>query len=190
MENMSSNLLPVPARTLSAEIAMSDTLKSALAAAQKFVSMATAPNTRKAYRSDWADFTAWCAREHLAALPASPESVGLYLASLACTHKMSTIVRRVAAITKQHRNRGYESPASLKHSAVHDVIAGMRRKRGTRPEPKRALSTAQTTALAVAVLLGQFPDLWGMAGRGGWPKATRRSDFQAAVSFRLLTEGL
>jgi site-specific recombinase XerD len=138
-------------RTPDAGLAGSDNLKAAAAAAQEFARLATAPNTRKAYRSDWADFTAWCAREHLAALPASPVSVGLYLASLAGTHKMSTIVRRLAAITKQHRNAGYESPASLKHSAVHDVIAGMRRKRGTRPEPKRALSTDEFRRMVTAI---------------------------------------
>jgi integrase len=148
---MSSTLLPVPVNTPNASLAGSDNLKAAAAAAQEFARLATAPNTRKAYRSDWADFAAWCAREHIVALPASPVSVGLYLASLAGTHKMSTIVRRLAAITKQHRNAGYESPASLKHSAVHDVIAGMRRKRGTRPEPKRALSTDELRRMVTAI---------------------------------------
>jgi site-specific recombinase XerD len=148
---MSSTLLPALVSVPDAGLALSDNLKAAVAAAQEFARLATAPNTRKAYRSDWADFAAWCAREHLAALPASPESIGLYLASLAGTHKISTIVRRLAAITKQHRNRGYESPASLKHSAVHDVIAGMRRKRGTRPEPKRALLTDELRAMVTAI---------------------------------------
>jgi site-specific recombinase XerD len=147
---MLSTLLPVRVCTPDAGLADSDNLKAAARAAQEFARLATAPNTRKAYRSDWADFAAWCAAQHLDPLPARPESVGLYLASMADTHKMSTITRRLAAITKQHRNRGYDSPASMKHSAVHDVIAGMRRKRGTRPEPKRALSTDELRQMATA----------------------------------------
>jgi site-specific recombinase XerD len=100
--------------------------------------MASADNTLRAYTSDWADFAAWCGAQHLEALPARPETVGLYLASLAETHKPSTITRRLAAIAKQHRNAGLDSPASMRHSAVGDVVAGIRRKKGTRAEAKPA----------------------------------------------------
>ena len=62
---MTSHLLPVPATIPSAALPISDNLKSAARAAQKFASMATAANTRRAYRSDWADFARWCARERL-----------------------------------------------------------------------------------------------------------------------------
>lgn len=149
---MSSNLLPaVIPPPPSAALAMSDTLKSALKAAERFIGMATAPNTLKAYAADWADFVAWCEQQRLAALPARPETVGLYLASLADTRKVSTVTRRLAAIAKQHRNAGYESPASMKHSAVHDVIAGIRRERGTRPETKRALSTGELRRMVTAI---------------------------------------
>src|SRR5215472_11134812 len=102
---MSSHLLPagIPPSP-SAEIAVSDTLKSAFASAQRFASMATADNTQRAYTADWADFAAWCQAQHLAPLPARPETVGLYCAALADTHKLSTITRRLAAIAKQHRD--------------------------------------------------------------------------------------
>jgi site-specific recombinase XerD len=149
---MSSNLLPaVIPPPPSAELAVSDTLKLALEAARRFVSMATAPNTLKAYTADWADFAGWCAEQHLAALPARPETVGLYCATLAETHKASTITRRLAAIAKQHRNAGFDSPASMRHSAVHDVIAGIRRERGTRPDVKRALSTDELRRMITAM---------------------------------------
>jgi site-specific recombinase XerD len=149
---MSSTLLPaVIPPPPSADLAVSDTLKSALEAAQRFVSMATASNTVKAYSADWADFARWCATEHLQALPAQPETVGLYIASLADTHKVSTIARRLAAIAKRHRNAGFDSPASMKHSAVHNVISGMRRDRGTRPDAKRALSTDELRCMVTAI---------------------------------------
>jgi integrase len=84
-------------------------------------------------------------------LPARPEAVGLYCAALAETHKISTITRRLAAIARQHRNAGYDSPASMRHSAVGDVIAGMRRDRGTRPDQKRALSTDELRSMVKAI---------------------------------------
>ena len=40
------------------------------ARAREYVHQAKAPNTRRAYRSDWADFVAWCARYRRSPLPA------------------------------------------------------------------------------------------------------------------------
>jgi hypothetical protein len=148
---MSDSLLPVVIPSASTAIVpISDTLKSAFEAAQRFVAMATADNTLRAYTADWADFADWCARQQLASLPARPETVGLYCAALAEIRKISTITRRLAAIAKQHRNAGYDSPASMRHSAVHDVIAGMRRDRGTRRQSsRRSTSTISKTVTTV-----------------------------------------
>jgi site-specific recombinase XerD len=149
---MPNPLLPAPSSAApSAEVALSDTLKSAFEAAQRFAGMATASNTQRAYSADWADFAQWCGTQHLDALPARPETVGLYLASLAETHKVSTITRRLAAIAKQHRNAGLDSPASMRHSAVGDVVAGIRREKGTRPGAKRALSTEELRRMVTRI---------------------------------------
>jgi site-specific recombinase XerD len=149
---MPESLLPaVVPPPPSAAPALGATLKSAFEAAQKFTAMATSDNTRRAYTADWADFAAWCRAHHLDSLPARPETVGLYSAALAGTHKPSTITRRLAAIAKQHRNAGFDSPASMRHSAVGDVIAGIRRERGTRPGAKRALSTGELRRMVTAI---------------------------------------
>ena len=186
---MSSNLLPAPASaTTPAGIGIGDALKSAYEAAQKFADMATADNTQRAYTADWADFTQWCARQHLESLPARPETVGLYAAALAGTHKISTITRRLAAIAKQHRNAGYDSPASLRHPAVGDVIAGMRRDRGTRPDVKRALSTDELRRMVTA--LPATPH--GLRDRAlllvGFSGGFRRSEL-AAIDFSDVEDG-
>ena len=44
-----------------------------------------APATERAYAHDWADFAAFCARHGLAALPAAPQTLALYLKSLETT---------------------------------------------------------------------------------------------------------
>src|SRR5215472_12264188 len=185
-----SSLLPavIPPTTPATELVISDTLKSAAEAAQKFASMATADNTQRAYTADWADFAAWCAAQGLESLPAQPETVGLYCAALAETHKPATITRRLAAIGKQHRNAGYESPASLRNSAVGGVIAGIRREKGTRPDQKRALATDELRSMLTH--LPTTPQ--GLRDRAllliGFAGGFRRSEL-AAIDFSDVEDG-
>jgi Phage integrase, N-terminal SAM-like domain len=59
--------------------------------------------TRRAYRSDFEIFRAWCAERGVSVLPASPESVAAFLAHEAERQvRPSTIGRRVAAIRYAH----------------------------------------------------------------------------------------
>lgn len=51
--------------------------------ARGYVEAASSANTRKAYASDWKHFAAWCRRSGLAALPANPQTVGLYITACA-----------------------------------------------------------------------------------------------------------
>jgi len=54
--------------------------------------------TRRAYRSDWRIFSAWCVARGLEALPAAPETVARFLSAQANAGvKASTIGRRCAA---------------------------------------------------------------------------------------------
>ena len=52
-------------------------------AARGFAERAKAENTKRAYRADWRDFRSWCAEHGRDALPASPETVTLYIADRA-----------------------------------------------------------------------------------------------------------
>jgi site-specific recombinase XerD len=122
-----------------------------LDAAQKYVAMATSQNTLRAYRSDWADFSRWCEHERLRSYPATPAIVGLYVAALASKHKVSTITRRLAAISRYHRDRNRYNPASMKYSSVCEVIRGIKREKGVRVEPKAALSTDDLRRMVTAL---------------------------------------
>ena len=70
--------------------------------AEAFVRAAKAPSTLRAYRSDWDHFTGWCRQHTLCPLPASPETIALYLTALAATHRPATMTRRLTAISKAH----------------------------------------------------------------------------------------
>jgi hypothetical protein len=65
-----------------------------MAAALGFAEMEKAASTRRAYRSDWRCFSAWCTARGLDPLPASAETVARFLSAQATGGlKASTIGR-------------------------------------------------------------------------------------------------
>jgi integrase len=69
-------------------------------------------NTERAYRSDWADFSVWCAGRGICPLPAPPTEVTAYVADLATRLRATTVRRRLAAIAAYHRAAGLSSPTA------------------------------------------------------------------------------
>lgn len=95
-------------------------------AARDFVHEAVPENTRRAYRADWEQFVSWCASTGRTALPASTETVVLYVSALAATHRITTIRRKVAAISTAHQLAGQESPT--RHASLRLCLRGIARK--------------------------------------------------------------
>ncbi len=114
-----------------------------------YIAAATAPNTRRAYRSDWTDFVAWCERYDLTALPATPETVARYLSALAAVAKVSTVGRRLTAIAKAHRTAGHDSPT--KSEVVHLTMRGIRRTHGIAPTQKAPTLLVDLRAMVAAL---------------------------------------
>jgi site-specific recombinase XerD len=147
-------------------------------ATAEFLAAAKADATRRAYASDWRDFKFWCASNELDALPASPENVAVYLASLAKSgRKLSTIRRRCAAIAHMHQQAGHNNPAA--HTGVRSTLSGIARSLGSAPTKKSAL-----TAAVLATILRKIPnDLPGLRDRAliliGFAGALRRSELVA-----------
>ena len=108
-----------------------------LAAAEDYLSHQHAAATRRAYRADWQRFIDWCAARELATLPATPETVALFVASeSAAGRAVSTIGRRVAAIRLAHRAEQLEPPTN--HETVKAVLRGIRRKHRDRLKGQKA----------------------------------------------------
>jgi integrase len=122
-------IAPVPARALGA-------LREAARKADDFARAAKAENTKRAYRSDWRDFSAWCAAHGLAPMPARPSTLRLYLADLAGRAKVATVRRRLASVSKAHQVAGHPSPATAPE--VRETMAGIRRALGVAPTAKAA----------------------------------------------------
>jgi integrase len=146
-------------------------LERLIQTANRFIHAAKAPATVKAYRSDWRDFEDWCRQHRLAALPAKPDTVALYIADRAATLKSGTITRRLTSITKAHQAAGFaDSPASTRHITVGETLKGIRRTLGTAQKGKDPLLTRDIRRIVKACpnnLLGlrnQALALFGFAG--------------------------
>jgi hypothetical protein len=84
-----SALLP-PSATLS--------LANLIPQADAYAAEAKSPSTRRAYRTAWRQFSAWCEANALQQLPAAPEAVAVYLAHLAEKKRsVSTIDKALAS---------------------------------------------------------------------------------------------
>jgi len=115
-------------------------LEALAARAGEYVDAARAPATRRAYRSDWAKFTAWAESRGLATMPAAPATVALYLTDLAEVAKTSTVERRIASIAFARRAAEQLSPTD--DPTVKAVWAGIRRVHGTAEDQAAQASIA------------------------------------------------
>ncbi|MGH3826069.1 MAG: site-specific integrase [Pseudonocardiaceae bacterium] len=98
-----------------------------------YVAAARAPNTLRGYRSDWSEFTSWCAHGRLDPLPAAAATISGYLTELArAGAKVGTMSRRLSAIRFAHQLRDLPDPTT--GARVVAVWEGIRRTHGTPTE--------------------------------------------------------
>jgi site-specific recombinase XerD len=133
--------------------------------------------TRRAYRSDFAIFQAWCQERGVSALPASAASVAGFLAHEAGRGtRPSTIGRRVASIRYAHKLAGHAVPTD--DEGVKATVRGIRRSLGTSPR-KKAPATCET----IIAMVQTGNDLRGLRDRAllllGFAGAFRRSELVA-----------
>ena len=170
---MSSDLIPVSPSPNTQIGPLAEIAKRA----SEFAHQSKAANTIRAYASDWEQFDAWCKAHGQSSLPATPETVVLYVTDLATTHKTATITRRISAISQAHQIAGFETPAGS--ASVRLVMAGIRRTKGT-------AQTAKTPVLVddLRRMVSRLPDnLLGVRDRAlllvGFGGAFRRSELVA-----------
>jgi len=155
---------------VSGSVAVPDLVTQAAA----YAAATRAPGTLRGYATDWRHFVAWTEGHGVAALPAAPATVALYVTALASTHKPATITRRMAAISVQHQRTGLPSPTT--DPRVREILRGMR----------RTVGVAQRQAAPVTIgdlrrMIAHLPDT--TAGRRdrslllvGFAGALRRSE--------------
>ena len=89
-----------------------------------------ANNTVRAYKSDFNDFSLFCAKNGFKSLPSEPKIVSLYLTHLSTKDaKMSTLKRRLVSIGVIHKLKGHY--LDTKHPSIVENIMGIKRRKGS-----------------------------------------------------------
>ena len=99
---------------------------------------AKAQNTIRAYKSDFNDFSLFCAQNGFKFLPSEPKIVSLYLTHLSTKNiKMSTLKRRIVSIGVIHKLKGHY--LDTKHPVIIENIMGIKRRKGSIQKGKKPL---------------------------------------------------
>jgi integrase len=105
-----------------------------------YLDSARARNTIRGYASDWKQFQRWCAWRGVVDLPASPETIALYISENAGRLKAATLQHHLAAITKAHRAAGLSGP-TRDNMLVSETMKGIKRIHGCAIVQKRPVLT-------------------------------------------------
>ncbi len=102
--------------------------EESMEAAKRYAGKSRSENTWRGYRSAWERFDTWCQKAHLTALPATPQTVAMFIAAEAEAGRANaTLEHRLAAIRVVHLGAGHPSPHNT--LAVLEVLQGVRRDR-------------------------------------------------------------
>ena len=91
--------------------------------------LSKANNTLRAYKSDYKDFGAFCAKHGFKSMPSEPKVVSLYLTHLSANSKISTLRRRLVSIGVVHKLKGHY--LDTKHPVIIENLMGIKRKKGS-----------------------------------------------------------
>lgn len=143
--------------------------------------------TRRAYRTAWRSFGAFCGSHSMEALPAHPEAVRWYVAWMSTQidddglprFSVATIRQHLAGIAERHLTEGFLDPTG--HRGVTGLVRGLAKLRATRPARKRPLLLDDVTRIITAMAHDTYPD--GVSGSRdtaamwlGFAGALRRSE--------------
>lgn len=141
---------------------------------------AYAPSTIKAYYTDLSDFENWCRSRDVQAFPTTPTNVSVYLESMTAAYAVSTIQRRLYAISRSHRLLRLTDPT--RDEDVHLTMRRIMRSKHCRPKQAKGL-----TREYLEQFLDAQPDSpWGLRNRAiislGYDILARRSELVALMS--------
>ncbi|MGO4869403.1 MAG: integrase [Roseiarcus sp.] len=148
--------------------------------AKDYARNARSQNTRRAYESDWRQFSSWPRRQGFPVTPPDPQTVGLYLAACAdgtgrvTAMNVASLERRLSGIAWHYRQLGQPLDTQDRHIAT--VLAGIRRAHGRPPVQKEAIFADDLLAM-LATLDNNLPGLRDRASLAiGFAGGLRRSE--------------
>lgn len=150
-------------------------IEALLKEAREYLDASLAPNTRRAYAIDLREFRHWCDTHGARWMPAEPTTLVAYLTALAKTHKVSSILRRLAAISVAHQF-SHQKTNPVKDFKVKQLLEGIKRKKRCAPNQKQP-----TVTLHIKEMVHEIPPtLQGLRDKAllllGFSGALRRSE--------------
>jgi hypothetical protein len=153
------------------------------AAVERFKLASLARGTREGYAGVLIQYSAFCDRFGLAAMPATSETVCRFLADYGLTRGVGSVNTARAAIRWIHFKAKQLSPTD--HADVVELVKGYRRLRGAATDQKRALTSEEIIELCremdeeggLHALRDKAMTLLGFAG------AFRRSEYTCAKKY-------
>ena len=124
-------------------------------AARETMKSARAANTVKAYRLDLAHFESWCSAANLEALPADPETLVLFLQSNRDDYAVSTLQRRISAISTAHQVAGHTSPTAS--PVFKDFWKGLRREKAEAGQTVKGVGAKPITREELRAMMASIP---------------------------------
>ena len=131
---MTTKIIPAPKTQLSPH------LEEVAEEARQIIAAGVPENTRRTYRSQWTTFCGWCQQHDRCPLPASGETVVLFLTDRSRAVKVSSLEVGLAAITVAHREAGHQDWSATDLPGVRIFMRGLRRKKGSVTRKKNALT--------------------------------------------------
>ena len=105
-----------------------------------------AHNTIRAYRSDFKDFSVFCAKNSFKSFPTDSKTVALYLTYLASKDaKISTLKRRLVSLGVIHKLKGHY--LDTKHPIIIENLMGIKRKIGSFQQGKKPILINQLKSI-------------------------------------------
>jgi site-specific recombinase XerD len=115
-------------------------------------------NTIRAYRSDYKDFSAFCAKNAFKIFPAESKIVALYLTYLSSKGtKISTLKRRLVSISVIHKLKGHYFDS--KHPIIIENLMGIKRKKGSFQQGKKPILINQLKAIINVIDNGKTKEI-------------------------------
>jgi len=117
-----------------------------------------APNTVRAYKSDFKDFELFCVKNGFNTLPSEPKIVSLYLTHLSTKEiKLSTIKRRLVSIGVIHKIRGHY--LDTKHPSIIENLMGIKRRKGSIQNAKKPILINNLKQLVDVINVQKIEDI-------------------------------
>lgn len=160
------------------EKAVTTELSELQARAGKYLDKSKSDATKRAYTSDWRIFTTWTTKHRRRTLPATAETVALFITDLADSGRAaSTISRVLTSISQAHKIAGHLSPT--RSPEVSEVFKGIRRDKGTAQKRAKPLVLPDLKKVLCCIR----PSFLGRRDTAllivGWAGALRRSELVA-----------